>query len=146
MLAGNMPGAPRDAEVLKKRKGDWSIYILECDDGSFYTGISNDPQKRFDAHQAGKGARYTILHPPLRILAIELLGSYPQALRREYQIKQLSKKAKIAYMENPAALPLPEPKAAWSPKKKKGKKRTRAKRRRPGRLRNKAKPIRDFAL
>jgi putative endonuclease len=123
--------APREKEVLKNRKGDWSLYILECDDGSFYTGISNDPQKRFEAHRAGKGARYTKLHPPLRILVIEILGSYPQALRREYQVKQLSKKAKIAFLENTSALPLPEAKAAWQAKKKlKRKKRPRAKRRR----------------
>lgn len=42
----------------------WYVYLIECQDGSIYTGISNDVAARFAAHQRGKGARYTRSHPP----------------------------------------------------------------------------------
>ena len=47
----------------------WFVYLVECQDGSIYTGIAVDVDKRYAEHAAGKGARYTRSHPPRRLLA-----------------------------------------------------------------------------
>ncbi len=44
------------------------MYVLECDDGSYYTGVTNDLAKRFKAHATGRGAKYTRMHPPRKVL------------------------------------------------------------------------------
>ena len=85
----------------------WSLYVLECDDGSCYTGISPDPAKRFVSHCAGKGAAYTRIHPPKVMLVTEAVGTYSQALRREWQVKRLSRKAKLKFVLDPTTLPPP---------------------------------------
>jgi putative endonuclease len=91
----------------------WHLYILECQGGLLYTGISPDPQKRFEHHKAGKGARYTKMNPPLRILVTEMVGSYSLALRREYQVKRLHLPGKQKFILNPSALPMPDLNARW---------------------------------
>ena len=48
----------------------WYVYLLECRNGSYYAGISNDVDARFQAHLAGKGAKYTRAHPPVKLLAM----------------------------------------------------------------------------
>ena len=83
----------------------WSLYILECEDGTFYTGISPDPESRFEKHQQGKGAAYTRAHRPLKILVTELVGTYSEALKRERQIKKLSKDSKRRFIGDPARFP-----------------------------------------
>ena len=67
----------------------WFVYIIECEDGSLYTGIALDPQARFIAHCAGKGARYTRSHRPLRLLATLAFPDRSSALKAEYRVKQL---------------------------------------------------------
>lgn len=74
---------------------DWVVYIVECSDKSLYTGISNNVGKRLDAHNNGKGASYTRGRRPVKLLFEESIGSYPDALKREAQIKKLSKKKKL---------------------------------------------------
>ncbi len=69
---------------------NWYVYLLECEDGSLYTGISTDSARRFEQHRNGEGARYTRSHPPRRLLANLSVGSRSVALRAEYAIKQLS--------------------------------------------------------
>ena len=54
----------------------WYVYLLECRDGSIYTGIATDVERRYAEHAAGKGARYTRSRPPLRLLALRV--SRPQ--------------------------------------------------------------------
>ena len=76
----------------------WYVYLLECQDGSIYTGIAIDVAARFAAHRAGKGARYTRSHPPLRILASEAFEDQAAALRAEIRIKKLRASAKRAYV------------------------------------------------
>lgn len=74
-------------------------YILECADGTYYSGSSQDPLKRFQAHLNGRGARYTRIHPPRRIIYIEEMESLSAALKRELEIKKLThdrKKAMIS--------------------------------------------------
>lgn len=75
----------------------WFVYLLECDDTSIYTGITTDVAARYAQHVRGKGARYTRSHPPLRILKVVEYSSRSEALKAEYQIKQLSAQAKRAW-------------------------------------------------
>jgi putative endonuclease len=84
----------------------WFVYLIECVDGSVYTGIAIDVAARFAAHAAGRGARYTRSHPPLRLLASEAHPDRSSAARAEYRIKQLKPAEKRAYAErlNPAAV------------------------------------------
>lgn len=74
----------------------WVVYILECGDGTFYTGITNDLEKRFQAHSSGKGAKYTRGRGPLVLRYQESCTDHSMALRRENAIKKLSRKEKLA--------------------------------------------------
>lgn len=74
----------------------WSLYILRCGDGTYYTGIAVDVEKRFAAHRAGKGAKYTRGRGPLEIVHREICGDHSQALRRELQVKALTRQEKEA--------------------------------------------------
>ncbi len=78
----------------------WFVYVLECDDGSFYTGISNNVEKRFSDHVNGKGGHYTRSHKPIKIIYSEKLASRSQALKKEAQIKSWSRKKKIKFLLN----------------------------------------------
>lgn len=73
---------------------NWELYILQCGDGSLYTGIAVDVEKRFAAHSAGKGAKYTRGRGPLRIVYREVCGSHSDALKRELAVKALSREEK----------------------------------------------------
>ena len=73
----------------------WYVYILECGDGTLYTGITDDVQRRLAAHQAGKGAKYTRGRGPLKLRYQEVCESYSHALRREVQIKRLNRQEKL---------------------------------------------------
>jgi predicted GIY-YIG superfamily endonuclease len=71
------------------------VYILLCNDGSFYTGFTKDVEKRAKLHINGKGARYTKAHPPQKVVHIEEFTTRSEAMRRERAIKKLSHKQKI---------------------------------------------------
>ena len=73
----------------------WIVYILECADGSLYTGITNDLQRRLSAHAAGRGAKYTKRRGPFTVRYIESLASKGAALQREAAIKALDRSAKM---------------------------------------------------
>lgn len=73
----------------------WHVYVLECADGSLYTGIATDVQRRFREHVAGKGARYTRSHKALCLIAYAAVGSRSEALRVEAAIKRLPRAKKI---------------------------------------------------
>jgi putative endonuclease len=85
------------AKQLKSaaRKTPWSLYILECGDGSLYTGISNNVQKRFACHCKGKGARYTRTHQPVKLMYVEECGPQGMAMSREREVKRFPKKKKL---------------------------------------------------
>ena len=72
----------------------WFVYLIECRDGSIYTGIAIDVAARYAAHLSGKGARYTRSHPPRRLLAAIEYADRSAASRAEYQIKRLSPRDK----------------------------------------------------
>lgn len=78
------------------RRMTWHLYLLECSDGSLYTGITTDVERRFQEHLDGKGARYTRSHKSVRLVASCLVGSRAEALRAELAIKALPKARKIA--------------------------------------------------
>lgn len=76
----------------------WYLYILRCRDGSLYTGITTDVARRLAAHREGKGAKYTRGRGPLELLHQERCGTHSQALRRELEIKALTRQEKLAYI------------------------------------------------
>lgn len=75
----------------------WFLYLIECRDGSIYTGITVDVGARYAAHLNGKGARYTRSHPPRRLLAAVEYPDRSAASKAEYRIKQLSPPEKRAF-------------------------------------------------
>jgi len=72
----------------------WFVYILRCTGGSYYTGSTNNIEKRFEDHINGKGARYTRSHKPERIVYKEEFASKSLALKREAELKKLSRSKK----------------------------------------------------
>lgn len=72
----------------------WYLYILRCKDGSLYTGITTDVEKRLEAHQSGKGAKYTRGRGPLVLVYREECGTHSDALKREVEIKRLTREQK----------------------------------------------------
>jgi putative endonuclease len=76
----------------------WWLYLLECRNGAYYAGISNDVPARYAAHQAGRGARYTRANPPLRLLGSRAYPDRASAARAEWQLKQLPRARKLAWL------------------------------------------------
>ena len=74
----------------------WYLYMLRCADGTLYTGITTDVEKRFQAHSQGRGAKYTRGRGPLKLVYQECCGSHSDALRREAAVKKLSRAEKEA--------------------------------------------------
>jgi len=72
----------------------WVVYILECADGSLYTGITNDLESRIAAHESGKGAKYTKGRGPFTLLYQEECDTRSIATKREISIKSLSREEK----------------------------------------------------
>lgn len=70
---------------------NWCLYILRCGDGTLYTGITNDMEKRLAAHRAGKGAKYTRGRQPLELVYRESCENHSQALKRELAVKKLTR-------------------------------------------------------
>lgn len=89
--------------VLHSRTGSVSemnyTYMLRCRDKSLYTGWTNNIEKRVDEHNDGKGAKYTRSRRPVELVYYELFETKEEAMRREWQIKQLSKKEKEALIK-----------------------------------------------
>lgn len=71
------------------------MYILQCADGTLYTGWSCNLEKRVEAHQSGKGAKYTKCRRPVSLVYREVLPDKRAALKREYQIKQMTRCQKL---------------------------------------------------
>ena len=74
-------------------------YILSCADGTLYTGWTNDLDRRLAAHNAGKGGKYTRVRLPVQLVYSETHETKEQAMSREWQIKRLSRKEKLALIE-----------------------------------------------
>lgn len=82
------------------RSGTWFLYLIECLDGSIYTGITKDVEARYAAHAAGKGARYTRSRPPAKLLASMEYADRSSASKAEYRIKQLTPTEKRHFINN----------------------------------------------
>jgi putative endonuclease len=79
---------------MGKIEQNWKLYILECGDGSLYTGITIDVERRLAEHQSGKGAKYTRGRAPLRLVYCEDCGTKSAALLREMAVKKMSRSQK----------------------------------------------------
>ena len=78
------------------------VYIVECADGTLYSGWTNDLEKRIAAHNAGDGAKYTRSRRPVRLRYYETFEEKSKALRRECALKKLTREEKIALIESGA--------------------------------------------
>ncbi|MCI8507118.1 MAG: GIY-YIG nuclease family protein [Lachnospiraceae bacterium] len=75
-------------------------YIVECRDGTFYTGWTNHLEERVESHNKGKGAKYTRSRLPVKLVYYETYASKKEAMKREYEIKRLTRKDKLALIGN----------------------------------------------
>ncbi len=78
----------------------WQVYMLQCKDGSYYTGITNKLDERLETHSLGKGSKYVASRRPFSLVYSEPLESKSEALKREYAIKQLSHAEKQSLVKN----------------------------------------------
>jgi putative endonuclease len=88
--------------------GGWQLYLVRCADGSLYTGIATDVERRFAEHQAGRGAKYLRGRGPLQLVYRQAAGDRSQALRLELAVKRLSRPQKEALISG-SCEPLPLP-------------------------------------
>ena len=95
MHTDERPGSGRIGDVSDSEK-PWMVYIMECSDGSFYTGVTNDIERRQKQHNEGTASRYTRSRRPVILRYQELCGSRSQALIRECSLRLLSRKEKEA--------------------------------------------------
>jgi putative endonuclease len=77
----------------------WVLYLLECNNGAYYAGITNDLSARFAAHLSGRGARYTRANPPVKIIASKPYLDRSSASIAEAQLKALPRSKKLHYFE-----------------------------------------------
>ena len=77
----------------------WYIYILECSDGTLYTGITTDVNRRLSEHNSGKGAKYTKVRRPVTLRALFEAKNRSEASKEEYRIKRLSREQKLKLYE-----------------------------------------------
>lgn len=73
----------------------WVVYMLQCNDTSLYTGITDDLPRRLEAHSTGRGAKYTRGRGPLTLCYLESCESHSHALKREAAIKRLTRPEKL---------------------------------------------------
>lgn len=86
--------------LKKKGPRDWSVYILRCGDGSLYTGIAKDVDRRLSQHSSGRGAAYTKTHAPVELVYTETAFTRSEALVREAAVKRLPRPAKEKLVES----------------------------------------------
>jgi putative endonuclease len=81
----------------------WCVYLIECRNGAWYAGITNDLPARYAAHVAGKGARYTRANPPVRLLGSRPFADRSAASKAEWVVKRLPKQRKLAWLQEETA-------------------------------------------
>jgi putative endonuclease len=79
------------------------VYVLACENGTFYTGYTRNVEARLRLHKKGKGARYVRIHPPEKVVYVEKFETRSDAMKRERQIKRLThaKKQKLVNSKAP---------------------------------------------
>jgi putative endonuclease len=85
------------AAAQPAERPSWHVYLLECEGGKFYAGITNDLAARFAAHVRGTGAKFTRANPPLRVLASRPYDDRSLASKAEYALKQLPRAKKMGF-------------------------------------------------
>ena len=80
-----------------KMDSEWSLYLLECENGYLYAGISTDVERRFLQHQSGKGAKFTRINRPVRILGQKSFSGRSETSVAEAALKQLSRQQKLRW-------------------------------------------------
>lgn len=93
-MGGQRPPVLFCRKAVMHLESIWHLYILRCGDGTLYTGITTDVEKRLEAHRSGKGAKYTRGRSPLELVYREKCCSHSEALKRELAVKQLSRERK----------------------------------------------------
>jgi putative endonuclease len=86
--------------VTKSQDPSYFCYMVECVDGSLYTGWTTDPERRIKEHNAGRGALYTKWRRPVALTYLEQVVDRSTALRREHAIKQLTRQKKLALIQD----------------------------------------------
>ncbi len=82
------------ASGSEESEESWLLYVLECQDGTYYTGITKDLERRIVQHNRGTASRYTRTRRPVKVIYSESCGSHPSALVRECAVKALSREEK----------------------------------------------------
>ena len=91
------------------------VYILECADGTLYTGWTNDLEKRLKSHNDGKGSKYTRARLPVKVVYTEVYETPSEARSREAKIKRLTRKEKLELIFTDAMHPTPHPSIPLTP-------------------------------
>src|SRR3972149_3538326 len=94
----------------RKKSTSYYVYLLLCDDGSYYTGYTNNVAARFERHKKGRGARYTRMRRPKTVVYVEEFKTRGAASKRERQLKALSHKEKydlVTICSDPGHVPHP---------------------------------------
>ncbi len=81
-------------DAVRTTVSDHYVYVLDCDDGTYYTGYTTDVERRVAEHEAGEGAKYTRGRTPVEVVHVEEFDSRSAALSREHEIKSLSRTEK----------------------------------------------------
>lgn len=102
-MTSPLPHNQKSKVESRKSPDFWYVYILRCRDGSLYTGITTDLARRCEQHNSGRGARYTRGRAPVHVEYQEQLPTHSLALKREAEIKALSRKAKELLISRRAA-------------------------------------------
>ena len=89
---------------MDNKENCWYIYILECSDGTLYTGITNNINRRISQHNSGKGAKYTKMRLPVKLKDLFEAEDRSQASKEEYRIKQLTRQEKLMLCEKQLTL------------------------------------------
>jgi putative endonuclease len=97
--AADRRNVARGARLDHRGRVRWFVYVLRCGDGSLYTGVTNDLDKRVAAHRSGRGARYTRGRGPLTVVRVETRRNRSSAQKRESAIKRLDRSSKLALLD-----------------------------------------------
>jgi len=87
------------AKKRKKKESAWMLYVLKCRDNTLYTGITSDVSRRVHQHNNGTASRYTRSRLPVKLVHQERCRGKSSALKKEYSMKQLTRKEKEQYIK-----------------------------------------------
>lgn len=88
-----------DTEQQRRPRRGWRLYVVKCRDGTYYTGITNDLDRRIDQHNSGKASRYTRSRMPVTLIYCEGCRNKSSALKKEMRMKALSRQEKEEYIK-----------------------------------------------